>query len=718
MVSKEALNSNRDNPSGSHYYLKVKQKSSIRLRAGLHILLDLYFFIEPKYIRKSQRGFSRIFATISPRLYFITLGIIRRINPNHVFNSTEFSSLFPPGTLSHRFPTIKYLITSSGRTPQSQFDLSYISTYPDLREFRKSLLVHYFRYGISEERDLQVKKTPLYQYRNYLWSSPAVSGTPDVPIRLVINSCRTIDFFNLNNGEKITPNLDLELIELKHEHVEGFVPLSNEVKIEQSKEVRQISLTTHGNLFLDLEHLKYFLILVSTIPNNSESFLCDLIREYIEKSDYDPNVFFLAGANQTFSVGTFRLNKSKRTAIDVMHRKFETEKVSKILLVSHDDSLSGAPMFVLQLHRQLVARNFEVKILILKKLATASRNSAFINNEDDVFYLEDLWLRTNSLIAETQDTVDLEVALKYLFLIFRPDLVIANTVVSAETILSAESSGIPTILLVHEAWGFSRSESSNYTPQEVAISKAFEGANLVVFGSSSAQAKWKDPRLRLNSMVLPSLRSMSAVSKVSESAKMNLRKQFNIPQDAFVYLAIGSFEERKRTLDAIHAFVNLEARIDFLILVGDWKMDDVYCTAVRDLASNYTNVKTFPTTGDLEPFYLLADCLIFMSAKEVYPLVLQEAAIYGLARITSRYPGYIENLKNHDSALSYEVGDVNALTSAMQIIRDNSEIRKEIVIRAEKVVSENRLQAELYFDRLLERLSYPHITKVRIPLND
>jgi glycosyltransferase involved in cell wall biosynthesis len=694
------------------------KKRRFGLRTGVQVLLDLYYFVDPKYIRQSQTGIKKLPAIIFPRLYFVTVGLIKRINPNHIFNSEGFSTRFIPGTLSHRFPTIKYLTTSTGKTPQSQFDRDYISKYPDLREFRKPLLVHYLRFTKFHEGDFEWKNSPRYVYRSNLWASATVSSAHPISIKLIVNSCRTVDFLNFNDYNMELLNFAGSLVELKHQHIQGFLPLSNEVRIENLGEFLQISLKTHGNLLLNLEHLMVLLRKTLATPENLEAGGFNLIDEYLCKSDYNPNFFSLVGANQTFSAGTFRLNDSKRITVDFMHRKFDIEKMSKIFLVSHDDSLSGAPLFALQLYRQLVARNYEVKIVILKKLSSTLQKSAFANIEDDIYYLEDLGIPAKSFFNRARETVDLEKGLKYLFLAFRPDLLIANTVVSAEAVITAESLGIPTVLLVHETWGFSTSVPSEYTPLEAMISGAFEGANLVVFGSSSAQAKWEDPRLRMNSIVLPSIRSMSEVPKINEYAKMNLREQFNIPQNAYVYLSIGSFEERKRTLDAIHAFVNLETSTDFLILVGDWKKEDVYCATVRDLASKYTNIKIVSTTSNLEPFYLLADCFIFMSETEVYPLVLQEAAIFGLVRITSRYSGYLENLKIESSALSYEVGDVDALTHAMRIIRDDPVLRREIIRLAEEVVTENNVEAELYFDHILERLNYPHITKVKISLND
>jgi glycosyltransferase involved in cell wall biosynthesis len=73
----------------------------------------------------------------------------------------------------------------------------------------------------------------------------------------------------------------------------------------------------------------------------------------------------------------------------------------------------------------------------------------------------------------------------------------------------------------------------------------------------------------------------------------------------------------------------------------------------------------------------MADALVFASAEETYPLVLQEAAHLGLPRIVSRFPGWEESVSS-SAALLFDVGDVASLSECMRTAIEDECVRDRV----------------------------------------
>lgn len=687
-------------------------------REALRLIRDLYFFIDPGCIRNSNYGLKSFFSKLLPRLYFLIFGLIQKSNPNQYFHAADFASKFPLGSLSFRFPVFKYLISSTGQRPQIGVDSRYLSNYPDVRSFPRSPLTHFFRYGKSEGRSADIQSIERISHENRLWYVTERNVHTKREILILIDSCKGVDYFletSDTQGEELS---DVAVIEATHNHGQEFTPLSNIVRVEIEGHRIIVKYKTHRDLIFERKHASHFLHSLFSDSGYEDPNSLEYIESYFHKLSYEPQKDFYMSGNQTFSARFFTYLNPSRNSLSIARRGIEMKTPHKILLISHDNTLSGAPLFALQIYKQMVSQGFLVQLLVLKRVSATISKSAFSDPGIDVLYLEDILPDVNVQKGSNSTESDLAVAYNAIFVNFKPDVVIANTVMSADPAVRASAAGILTVLLVHEIWDFTLKGHADYSPQEVAIRESFQSVNLVVFGSKAAREKFRDPEITPNSLVLPSIRVLSQITNIKPSERIELRQELGIPENAFVFLSIGSFEERKRTLDAIHAFIALSSSEVFMVLVGDWSIIDSYCRTVRNLAAKFSNIKTVETTPSLEKYYLTADCFIFMSSNEVYPLVLQEAAAYGLPRIISKFDGFRECVKSLNSALFYEIGDLMKLTELMGLIRDRCETREAIIHEAQAEVQNNEMEASQYIDRILIRLAYPHITSVRKACND
>ena len=142
------------------------------------------------------------------------------------------------------------------------------------------------------------------------------------------------------------------------------------------------------------------------------------------------------------------------------------------------------------------------------------------------------------------------------------------------------------------------------------------------------------------------------INESNNYKKNNLRKDFNLSENTFVFLYVGRFIHLKgidlliKNIMALKENVNKE---DFLVLLvgGNGKEIEKLAGSIDEKLFRIFN---FKQGKDLVPFYMVADCMIFPTRQDVWGMVVNEAIACGLPMIVSKYAGcaddLIENGKN------------------------------------------------------------------------
>ncbi len=204
-----------------------------------------------------------------------------------------------------------------------------------------------------------------------------------------------------------------------------------------------------------------------------------------------------------------------------------------------------------------------------------------------------------------------------------------------------------------------------------------DGAMFVGGNNWRYHRRYGIPTERLFSGVLPVDRTMllEAVPDRTRTSR-ELRGTLGIPQDAFVVLFCGKYVARKRPIDIVDAVCRLRGRglPIWALLVGEGEERLAIEAFSRSEAVETVVLTGFVNQSNIARFYAAADILAVTSETDPHPLIVSEAACFGLPVVISDRVGCIgpdDSAQPEGNALVYPCGDVWALANAIEkLFRD------------------------------------------------
>lgn len=170
------------------------------------------------------------------------------------------------------------------------------------------------------------------------------------------------------------------------------------------------------------------------------------------------------------------------------------------------------------------------------------------------------------------------------------------------------------------------------------------------------------------------------ISKKLEN-RSAIRKQYGIPNEAFVYGFAGRVSADKGCTELLKAFRKItEFEPDAkLLIVGP--MED-NCGVPAEILEWVRKTDQVVMTGmvdgsKMNEYYSAMDVLVHPTYREGFGMVLQEAGALGIAMITTKIPGASEVMEDGISCLLVEPKDVAELESAMKnLVIDREYLQK------------------------------------------
>ncbi len=185
--------------------------------------------------------------------------------------------------------------------------------------------------------------------------------------------------------------------------------------------------------------------------------------------------------------------------------------------------------------------------------------------------------------------------------------------------------------------------------------------------------------------------------KVSEEKKTELREQFDLPQQFWLY--VGSVIERKNLLHICEALnLNKDQSKIPLIVIGEGRE---YLETVRDYVNandltgsvkfiSYTDAAkksiSFQQAKDIPAFYQMAFGLVYPSFLEGFGIPLIEAFASGLPAITSNTSSLPELGK--DAALYVDPSDPANIAEALLTLERNNQLRQSMIEKGRMIVED------------------------------
>lgn len=173
-------------------------------------------------------------------------------------------------------------------------------------------------------------------------------------------------------------------------------------------------------------------------------------------------------------------------------------------------------------------------------------------------------------------------------------------------------------------------------------------------------------------------------------ARQEIRKTHGIPEAAFVIIFCGKYSPRKRPLDLVAAAQVAAARgvPVWCLLVGEGserRAIEKYCL---DNTVRNTVLTGFVNQSSIAKYYVAADVLAVTSEDDPHPLVISEAATFGLPAIVSDRVGCIgpsDTARAGINAMVYPRGNRNALADAIEELYRNQPLYCRMSTAAEKI---------------------------------
>ncbi len=163
---------------------------------------------------------------------------------------------------------------------------------------------------------------------------------------------------------------------------------------------------------------------------------------------------------------------------------------------------------------------------------------------------------------------------------------------------------------------------------------------------------------------------ISAETAESSGQCSRIRRQYGIPENAFVYAFVGKLIEKKRPgdfLEGIRRYLQQDNGRDIhALVVGDGPLGTSLRKAAEALGDR-VHFTGFVNQSEIPAYYRVADVVVLPSdARESWGLVVNEAAACGRPAIVSEEVGCTPDLiDNEHTGFSYAVGDCAQLVDRM-----------------------------------------------------
>ena len=148
-----------------------------------------------------------------------------------------------------------------------------------------------------------------------------------------------------------------------------------------------------------------------------------------------------------------------------------------------------------------------------------------------------------------------------------------------------------------------------------------------------------------------------------KSERDAVRARHSVPNDATVFLFVGSGFERKGLTMVLTALAHVSEA--YLLVVGRDKHASRYATQAQVLGIA-NRVRFLGRQTDVRPYYGAADALVLPSLYDPFPNVALEAMACGLALITSTKSGAAELVRDGESGFVTDALDGDVIATAMR----------------------------------------------------
>ncbi len=339
----------------------------------------------------------------------------------------------------------------------------------------------------------------------------------------------------------------------------------------------------------------------------------------------------------------------------------------RLLLLTHNLNLEGAPLFLLEYANYLVKEaGFSVEIL-------ASQDGPLREAFEALGARITLVDAALLYAAPDEETFHHRLAdLSHLLDWDQIDLVVCNTLVSFWGVLLACRANKPSLLYIHESTSVFRFfEAKLELTLHSLVHDALARATHTLFLCAATRAYFEDDNLHGNFRIVPSWIRLDAIEAFQRTHdRATLRRKHGLADNETIIANIGTVCERKgqhiflRAIDHFNHHQGHRGKFRF-ILVG--ARPGIYLDLLlRDLKRlGLPNVTLIPETREVFDFFVAADLFVCTSYEESFPRVVMEAMAFRTPMVTTDVHGIAEMIGQRQEGYLVSPGDPIALSKMM-----------------------------------------------------
>jgi len=417
----------------------------------------------------------------------------------------------------------------------------------------------------------------------------------------------------------------------------------------------------------------------------------------ISVSDDDEMRTELARLNQNFYLRAPSVS-SKAGRLQEAPSSSDAPTPQRILVVSHNLDLEGAPLFLVDYVRHLASAGAKLTLLspvdgpLRQRFESIGCTVAIV---------------TAGAIFQSPTAAEAQKAIHSLGFNFSEyDLIVCNTFTTFWAIHAAKSAGKRTLLYVHESTTPAHFYHKRAHPDVIAlVDEAFALADCVSFTTASTRSYHTDYGRPSTHRLTPGWIDVARLDAWrAQNPREELRKRFSLQPGELLVTNVGTVSGRKgqhifaRAVDLLwRRHPALAARTKFVMLGGRHSSFDAMLDELLEQL-NRPNLAVHPETADYLPYYVAADVFVCSSFEESSPRVILEAMACGVPILSSGVQGVPEMVRPDLEATLVPPGDTIALCEAMVKLLLSPEIGQSLAARARARVV-NQFEAGILLPR-------------------
>lgn len=190
-----------------------------------------------------------------------------------------------------------------------------------------------------------------------------------------------------------------------------------------------------------------------------------------------------------------------------------------------------------------------------------------------------------------------------------------------------------------------------------------------------------------------------------EQYRQNIRAQYGIPADAFVYGFVGRINRDKGINELLESFKSISEDSEnvYLMLVGADENDDRINKELFDWSKNSAKLIYTGQTNVVEQYLSAMDVYILPSYREGFGSGVIEAEAMGIPVIVSDIPGPTDAMINNETGIVVKKADVETLTRAMIDMKNKTDMREKMAKDSYCFAKEKFEQKKLFEDIVRDR---------------